>query len=101
MQMQQLVRRFGRETTALLSIAWPLIINNLSVAGMQFTDAVMAGQLGAESLAAVAVGGRFRVRRIRRLLSPRQKRTHREFARAGCSSTDLGGRFDQGRQNRQ
>ena len=57
MQMQQKVRRFGRETTALLSIAWPLIINNLSVAGMQFTDAVMAGQLGAESLAAVAVGG--------------------------------------------
>jgi len=57
MQMQQTVRRFGRETTALLSIAWPLIVNNLSVAGMQFTDAVMAGQLGAESLAAVAVGG--------------------------------------------
>ena len=57
MQMQQIVRRFGRETSALLGIAWPLIINNLSVAGMQFTDAVMAGRLGAESLAAVAVGG--------------------------------------------
>lgn len=57
MHMQQIVRRFGRETAALLSIAWPLIVNNLSVAGMQFTDAVMAGQLGAESLAAVAVGG--------------------------------------------
>ena len=55
--MQQKVRRFGRETRALLGIAWPLIINNLSVAGMQFTDAVMAGRLGAESLAAVAVGG--------------------------------------------
>jgi MATE family multidrug resistance protein len=55
--MKQIVRRFGRETTALLGIAWPLIINNLSVAGMQFTDAVMAGRLGAESLAAVAVGG--------------------------------------------
>jgi MATE family multidrug resistance protein len=57
MQMQQTVRRFGHETRALLGIAWPLIINNLSVAGMQFTDAVMAGRLGAESLAAVAVGG--------------------------------------------
>ncbi len=57
MQMHQTVRRFGRETRALLGIAWPLIINNLSVAGMQFTDAVMAGRLGAESLAAVAVGG--------------------------------------------
>jgi MATE family multidrug resistance protein len=55
--MQQKVRRFGRETRALLGIAWPLIINNLSVAGMNFTDAVMAGRLGAESLAAVAVGG--------------------------------------------
>lgn len=57
MHMQEKVRRFGRETTALLGIAWPLIVNNLSVAGMQFTDAVMAGRLGAESLAAVAVGG--------------------------------------------
>ena len=56
MQMQQTVRRFGREARTLLGIGWPLIINNLSVAGMQFTDAVMAGRLGAESLAAVAVG---------------------------------------------
>ena len=55
--MQERVRRFGRETRALMRIAWPLVINNLSVAGMQFTDAVMAGRLGAESLAAVAVGG--------------------------------------------
>ncbi|MDH3758489.1 MAG: MATE family efflux transporter, partial [Gammaproteobacteria bacterium] len=55
--MRQKVRRFGRETKVLLSIAWPLIVNNLSVAGMNFTDAVMAGRLGAESLAAVAVGG--------------------------------------------
>jgi len=57
MQMQQKVRRFGRETRALLRIAWPLIVNNLTIAGMNFTDAVMAGRLGAESLAAVAVGG--------------------------------------------
>ena len=55
--MQQYVRRFGRETRALLRIAWPLIVNNLTIAGMNFTDAVMAGRLGAESLAAVAVGG--------------------------------------------
>ena len=55
--MQQKVQYYGRETKALLGIAWPLIINNLSVAGMSFTDAVMAGRLGAESLAAVAVGG--------------------------------------------
>lgn len=45
------------EAKALLRLAWPLIINNLSIAGMQFADAVMAGRLGAEALAAVAVGG--------------------------------------------
>lgn len=45
------------EARALLRLAGPLIVNNLSIAGMQFADAVMAGRLGAESLAAVAVGG--------------------------------------------
>lgn len=40
----------------MLRIAGPLIVNNLAIAGMQFADAVMAGQLGARSLAAVAVG---------------------------------------------
>jgi MATE family multidrug resistance protein len=42
---------------ALLRLAGPLIVNNLAVAGMQFADAVMAGRLGADALAAVAVGG--------------------------------------------
>ena len=45
------------EIRGLLRLAGPLIVNNLSIAGMQFADAVMAGRLGAESLAAVAVGG--------------------------------------------
>ncbi|MGB5580009.1 MAG: MATE family efflux transporter [Woeseia sp.] len=40
----------------MLRIAGPLIVNNLAIAGMQFADAVMAGQLGAKSLASVAVG---------------------------------------------
>ncbi len=44
------------EMRALLRLAGPLIINNLSISGMQFADAVMAGRLGAEALAAVAVG---------------------------------------------
>ena len=44
------------EIRGLLRLAGPLIVNNLSIAGMQFADAVMAGRLGAESLAAVAVG---------------------------------------------
>jgi MATE family multidrug resistance protein len=44
------------EMRSLLRLAGPLIVNNLSISGMQFADAVMAGQLGAEALAAVAVG---------------------------------------------
>ncbi len=44
------------ECRALFRIGWPLIINNIAVAGMQFADAVMAGRLGAHSLASVAVG---------------------------------------------
>jgi multidrug resistance protein, MATE family len=44
------------ETKALLRLAAPLIVNSLSIAGMQFADAVMAGRLGAQALAAVAVG---------------------------------------------
>ena len=40
-----------------MRLAGPLIVNNLSIAGMQFADAVMSGRLGAEALAAVAVGG--------------------------------------------
>lgn len=45
------------DIAALLRLAAPLVVNNLSIAGMQFADAVMAGRLGAEALAAVAVGG--------------------------------------------
>ena len=45
------------ELRALLRLAGPLIVNNLAIAGMQFADAVMAGRLGAESLAAGALGG--------------------------------------------
>ena len=44
------------ETVRLFRLAGPLIVNNLSIAGMQFADAVMAGRLGASTLAAVAVG---------------------------------------------
>ena len=44
------------QTKSLMRLAGPLIVNNLAVAGMQFADAVMAGQLGADALAAVAVG---------------------------------------------
>jgi MATE family multidrug resistance protein len=49
-------RNWREELRDLLKLAGPLVVNNLSIAGMQFADAVMAGRLGAESLAAVAVG---------------------------------------------
>lgn len=44
------------EIRPLLKLAWPLIGNNLALAGMSFADAVMAGRLGGRDLAAVAVG---------------------------------------------
>lgn len=50
-------RSYRAEGTALLRLAGPLIVNNLSMAGMQFADAVMSGQISASTLAAVAVGG--------------------------------------------
>lgn len=49
-------QNWREELRELLKLAGPLVVNNLSIAGMQFADAVMAGRLGAESLAAVAVG---------------------------------------------
>ena len=48
--------RTRKEAGALARLAGPLIVNNLSIAGMSFADAVMSGRLGADSLAAVAVG---------------------------------------------
>ena len=45
------------ETGRLLRLAGPLIVNNLSLSGMQFADTVMSGRISAETLAAVAVGG--------------------------------------------
>lgn len=45
------------EARALIVLGTPLVIHNLANMGMQFTDTVMAGQLSAVALAAVAVGG--------------------------------------------
>ncbi|MDX1516238.1 MAG: MATE family efflux transporter [Woeseiaceae bacterium] len=49
--------RWFAEIGRLLRLAGPLIVNNLSIAGMQFADAVMSGRINARTLAAVAVGG--------------------------------------------
>jgi MATE family multidrug resistance protein len=46
-----------KNASSLLRLAAPLIVNNLAIAGIQFSDAVMSGRLGSRELAAVAVGG--------------------------------------------
>lgn len=53
--------RFNADARGILRLGGPLIINNVAIAGMGFTDTVMAGQLGARDLAAVAVGHAFYV----------------------------------------
>lgn len=45
------------EIVRLFKLAGPLIVNNLSIALMQTADTMMAGRLGVETMAAVAVGG--------------------------------------------
>jgi multidrug resistance protein, MATE family len=51
--------RFLADARGILRLGGPLLVNNLAIAGMSFTDTVMAGQLGARDLAAVAVGSAF------------------------------------------
>ena len=47
---------WGAEVRATLSLAWPLIVTNLSQTAMTTTDIVFIGRLGADSLAAAALG---------------------------------------------
>jgi MATE family multidrug resistance protein len=54
-------QRFRADARAILRLAGPLMANNLAVAGMSFTDTVMAGQLSARDLAAVAIGSAFHI----------------------------------------
>jgi multidrug resistance protein, MATE family len=48
--------RFGADARTIVSLGAPLLINNLSMAGMAFADTVMGGRLGGRALAAIAVG---------------------------------------------
>ncbi|MGQ0430558.1 MAG: MATE family efflux transporter [Gammaproteobacteria bacterium] len=50
---------FLRDARAILSLAGPLAVNNLVIAGMMLTNTVMAGRLGSGPLAGVAVGGSY------------------------------------------
>jgi len=47
---------FRSQSISIARIGGPLIVNFLAVAGMGLADTVMAGRLGADSLAAVSVG---------------------------------------------
>lgn len=48
--------RVAKDARSILVLGAPLLVNNLSVAGMSFADTVMAGQLGAVALGSVAIG---------------------------------------------
>ena len=52
-----MIKNRYKNAISLLGLATPLIVNNLAIAGIQFSDAVMSGRLGSKELAAVAVGG--------------------------------------------
>jgi MATE family multidrug resistance protein len=45
------------QSASILRLGGPLVVNYLAVAGMSLADTIMSGQLGADSLAAVAIGG--------------------------------------------
>lgn len=49
-------RPWRAELVAMLSLAWPLILSNLTMAAIQATDVVLMGWLGARPLAAAALG---------------------------------------------
>ena len=47
------------DASTIARLAVPLLINNLALGGMLSADTIMAGRLGADQLAAVAVGANF------------------------------------------
>lgn len=54
-------QRFLSDARAILRLGGPLLVNNVAIAGMGFTDTVMAGRLSAQDLAAVAIGSAFHI----------------------------------------
>lgn len=52
-------KSFQPDARAILRFAGPLAVNNLVLAGMMLTNTIMAGRLGPEPLAGVAVGGSY------------------------------------------
>lgn len=50
---------YRAHAAAIARLSGPLLINNLATAGMMAADTIMAGQLGAVDLAAVAIGANY------------------------------------------
>jgi MATE family multidrug resistance protein len=50
---------FPRDSRSILRFAGPLLVNNVVLAGMMLVNTVVAGRLGPEPLAGVAVGGSY------------------------------------------
>ncbi|HWN07382.1 MAG TPA: MATE family efflux transporter [Steroidobacteraceae bacterium] len=50
---------FPRDARAILRLGGPLLVNNVVLAGMMLANTVVAGRLGPEPLAGVAVGGSY------------------------------------------
>lgn len=57
MKHRSRLSRIVQETRAVVQLGMPLVIHNLALMGMQFTDTLMAGRLSPRDLAAVAIGG--------------------------------------------
>jgi multidrug resistance protein, MATE family len=53
------MRHATSHSSTILRLAGPLIVSNLATAGMMTADTLMSGQLGAQALAAVAVGSNY------------------------------------------
>jgi len=47
---------WGAELRAMLTLAWPLVLTNLTQQAMALTDALIVGRLGTEALAAATLG---------------------------------------------
>jgi MATE family multidrug resistance protein len=50
---------YRHHASAIARLSGPLLVNNLATAGMMAADTIMAGQLGAVDLAAVAIGANY------------------------------------------
>lgn len=90
-------RAFPHDARAISSLAGPLIVNNVVISGMTLVNTIVAGRLGPEPLAGVAVGGSyyqmFWLLGLGVLMSISPIVAH---AYGGCRDLEVGHRFRQG-----